>query len=105
MLEYELHVVGVSPKLENLIIEPTTGVAPLDVTITADVRDPDSPFVDYDIYWGDGSPAIEGQLQPGDTLKASHTYTSSQSAPYQIDIVVWDESQGRWYGEEIYVTP
>ncbi|MEI7859281.1 MAG: choice-of-anchor L domain-containing protein [Acidimicrobiales bacterium] len=54
-------------------LDPSAGVAPLDVSASVEGHDPNGTALSYSIDWGDGSTTGPAAL-PGDTALPTHTY-------------------------------
>lgn len=77
-----------------LTAEPTTGDAPLDVTLTADASDPDGDTLSYTWDFGNGETASSGSTQ---------NVTYDESGVYTARVTVTDED-GETASDEIAIT-
>ena len=91
---------GVPPVIDSFTVTPTSGYAPLSVTLTCNAHDPDGGDIEsIEWYLGDSQ---WPELTTDNNFTFTHEYT--QPGTYTAHCVVWDEEEDSAASDNITIT-
>ncbi|OAG28349.1 PKD domain-containing protein [Thermodesulfatator autotrophicus] len=85
------------PVIDSFTVDPTEGVAPLEVSFTCQAHDPDGSVVAYEVDFGDGS-----ELATSTNGTFSHTYENPGT--YNATCTAYDEAEGSTTSDPVTVS-